>query len=104
VWTKPAGEDRVTVDDEMLRRDRRADIRTGTLDELYRFFRGDMLEDDFEGREIASYRLEHPVDKHRLAIKDVHDRIGHLAMDAQHHADLLHAGKRRIDILNVGDA
>jgi hypothetical protein len=47
---------------------------------------------------------QHGIDEHRLAIEDVHRRIGHLAMHQQRHAELLHARQRRRAFLQVADA
>ena len=58
----------------------------------------------FKPGKVAHQPAEHALDEHRLAVEHVDSRIGDLAVDAQHHADLLHPLERRIDIADVGDA
>ena len=104
VRAEPAVEHRVAVDDEMVRRDRRGDVRPGAFDEGHRLGGGDMLEDDLQRREVADQPGEHALDEHRLAVEDVDLRIGDLAMDQQRHADPLHRLQRRAERGDVGDA
>ena len=79
---------------QMLRRDRRGDVRPGVANELGGFRGGDMLEHDLERREVADEPRQNAIDEHRLAVEHVDIRIGHFAVDAQHHADRLHPLQR----------
>ena len=49
-------------------------------------------------------RRQHLVEKHRLAVEDVDLRIGHLAMDQQRHAGLLHRLQAAGDLVHRGHA
>ena len=53
--------------------------------------RGDVLQYHLEGREVGEQGRQGALDKNRLAIEDVDVRVGHLAVDEERHADLLHA-------------
>ena len=90
VRPEPAGEQRVAVDDQVLGRDGRGDLRPRSLDERHRLGGGDVLEDDLQAGQIADQRREDAVDEHGFAVEDVDVGIGHLAMDQQRHADRLH--------------
>ena len=90
VGPEAAGENCVAVDDQMLRSDGRGDVLARALDEVGRVGGRDMLEHDFEPGEVADDARQHAFDEHRLAVEHVDVRVGHLAVDAQHHADLLH--------------
>ena len=63
-----------------------------------------MLEDDLQIGEVARQRRQDALDEHRLAVEHIDVGIGHLAMDAKHHADALHPLQRRVDVADVGDA
>ena len=58
----------------------------------------------FRPENRAVRRLKDAVDEHRFAVEHIDVGVGHLAMDAQHHADPLHPLERRMDIADVGDA
>ncbi len=73
------------------------------LDELSRFRRRNVLEDDLQSGEVADNAVQHAVDEHGLTVEHVDVRIGHFAVDAEHHADALHPLQRRIDVADVGD-
>ena len=47
--------------------------------------------------------IEHPLDEHRLAIINVHRRIGHFSMHAKRHIDLAYLFEHRIDRLDAAD-
>ena len=92
-----AGEDGVAVDDQMMRGDRRREIRRRSATYCDRLLGGDVLEHDAQFGQPAAQRVEHPVDEHRLAVEDIDLRVGHLAVDQQRHADLRHALEHRHD-------
>ena len=100
----PALEHGVAVEVEVVRRDRRGDIRPGGLDEGHGIGGGDVLEHHLQGREIGDDPGQDAVDEHRLAVEDVDMGVRHLAMDQQRHADLLHDLENRIDPAEVGHA
>src|SRR5207248_7614917 len=95
--------DRVAVDVQMLRGDRRGDVRAALGDEAGSFGGGDMLEHDLQCGEEFDDAAQQPVDENRLAVKNVDLWIGDLAVDAQDHADCLHPLERRVDVADVGD-
>ena len=77
----PAGENRVAVDNEMVRSDCRRQVRTDRGDIVDRFLGGNVLEHDAQLREPAPQRIEHPFDEHRLAIEDIDLGLGRFAMN-----------------------
>ena len=99
-----AGEHGVAIDMQMMRRDRRADIGAGRVDEIHRIGGRDVFEHHFERRKIPDHVAQDLVNEHRFAVEDVDMRVGHFAMHQQRHADALHRLQHRIDIRNIGDA
>ena len=100
----PTDQDRVAVDVKMLRRDRGSNVITATVHEIDGLPRGDMFEDHAQLGQALGQRLEHALDKHRLAIEDVDIRAGHLAVDAKRHTDLGHAFEDAVDLADIRDA
>jgi len=101
--TQPPGEHGIAVDVQVLRGDRGSHAITAGINKGHRIGRGDMFKHHLQFRQIAQQRGQHPINKHRFAIKYIHRRIGYFAMDAQRHADLLHAFKHAADIANIGN-
>ena len=102
--TDAAGEDRVAVEQQMVRGDRGRDVRTGRAHELRGFGGGDVLEHHLEPGEAPHQRRQRALDEDALAIEHIDLRPGGLAMHAQHHAELFHALEHRIDLVDRGDA
>ena len=63
-----------------------------------------MLHHSAQARRGTPDRVEHAVDKDSLAVKDVHGRIGHLAMHAKRQADLGHFFQDPAHPVEIGDA
>ena len=84
VGPKPAGEQGVAVDHQMLRRDRRRDSgRRGVRRSRAASCGRDMLEHDLAAAgKSLDQRAEDAVDEHRLAVEDVDVGIGDFAVDA----------------------
>jgi hypothetical protein len=99
-----ADEHGVAVDVQVLRGDRRRDIRAGGFDEGHRFLCRGVLEHDLEPLHLTQQRCEDALDEHRLAVEHVDRGVGHLAVDAEHHADVLHPLEHAADIGDVGHA
>ena len=49
-------------------------------------------------------RLQHRLDEARLALEDVHRRIGDLAVHLQHQVELRHALEHPVQARDIGDA
>src|SRR3982751_6903183 len=99
---EPTREHGITVDQQVLRRDR------GGHDHVaypVHCVRGcDVLKNDFEVGEVLDQGPQHTVKKLALAIEHIDVRVGDFAVDAQHHADLLHALEHRVDVADVRDS
>ena len=104
VRTDAALEDRIAVVAEMMRRDRAAHAVGMRLDEGHAFAGGDVLQHDLQARMALQQRHQHLVEEHRLAVEDVDVGIGHLAVDQQRHAGLLHRLQAFRDAVHRGDA
>ena len=64
---------------------------------------GDVLENDFELREIASQGDQLGVNKNRLAVKQIDVRGGHLAVHQEQQALALHGLQSGVNLAEVGD-
>ena len=95
--------DRIAVDDQMMRGDRRRQIEAAILDIADRLLGRDVLEHDAQFRQPAAQGVEHALDKHRLPVENIDFGIGHLAMDQEGHADRGHALQHRHHPIHVGD-
>ena len=104
VRAQPAGEQRVAIDGDVLRRDGRGDVRPRARHEQRRLLGRDMLQHDPQLRIIVQQRAQDAVDEHRLAVEDIDVGIGDLAMNQQRHADALHRLQHLDQRENVGDA
>ena len=104
VRTDAALEDRIAVVAEMMRRDRAAQPARIGLDELHALAGRDVLQHDLQALMALEQRRQHLVEEHRLAVEDVDLGIGHLAMDQQRHAGLLHRLEAAGDRVHRGDA
>ena len=87
-----------------MRRDRRRQVRPGRGYVVHRFFGRDVLKHDAQFGQPSPQPVEHPVDKHRLAVEHVDLRVGHLAVDQQRHAEPCHAFEHRRDSVVIDDA
>jgi hypothetical protein len=99
-----AGEDGIAVEQQMVRRQCAGDIGAAGHDEVDAVPGGDVFEHQLQCREIAQQRKQHGIDEHRLAIEDIHRRIGDFAMHQQRQAERLHARQRGRAFLQVADA
>ena len=97
-------EQRIAIEQQVLRRDGRGDARAGGAHELDRGARSHVLEYHPQRGQRSTQRRQHVFDEARLAIENIDRRIGDLAMHLQHHAALAHALEHRIEPANVGDA
>ena len=61
----------------------------------------DMLHNHFQPRHPAAQRIENPVNKHRLAVKNINIRIGDLAMHAHGHANFGHLLQHRLQLVKI---
>src|SRR6185437_16866987 len=66
-----AGEERVAIEQQVVRRDRRADVRTCALDEAHRLACRGVLDHHLEPGEAREERRQHALEERRLAIEDV---------------------------------
>ena len=99
-----AGENGVSIVQEVLRRDGRGDARPRAGDELGGTRRRDVLEHHLEPRESLDQRRQQLVDEHRLAIEYVDLRARRLAVHQEGESDALHALEHGVGLCDVGDA
>ncbi len=92
----------IAVEAQVMRRDRRRDVRPGVADELHRVRRGDMLQHHLKPRKVPQQRRQHLLQERRLAVEDVDVGRGRLAVDQQRQADGLHPLQHRADVGDVG--
>ena len=85
-----AVEHRIAVQDQVLWRDRRGDVRTAGVDEVHRVGRRNMFEHNLQRGEVADEARQDALDKHRLAVEDIDVAVGHFAVHEQRHPDPLH--------------
>ena len=88
----------------MLRRDGGGNIIATRINKCDRVGGGDMFKDYSKFGQVAHQFRKCLLYKHRLTVKYVDMRIGHLAMDEQRHANARHMFKRRHDVCHIGDA
>ena len=84
--THATGEDGVAVVEQVVGGDGGAHVRPGFGHELRRFGRGDVLEDNAQGRVARCNRRQYAIDKDALAIKDINVSMGYLAMNTENDA------------------
>ena len=101
--TQAAEKDRVAVEQQVVRGDRGGGVGTGAGDVLRGILGGDVLEHHLQLGEVAPQRHHHLVDEHRLAVEQVHRRVGDLAVHQQQQTGALHRLQRRVGIAEVGD-
>ena len=87
----------------MVRGDGGGHVGSGPLDERDRLARGDVLQHHLETRKTLNDAPQMPLDEHRLAVEHVDLRIGHLAVQQQRQADLLHGREHCIAAREIGD-
>ena len=102
--TNTAGEHGVAVVEQMVRSDRGSDIGVGALYKLYRLASGDMFKHNFEARVATKQRQQHAINEHGFAIKNIHRRVGHFAMQQQRQAGFFHRRKHRFAAQQIGHA
>ena len=73
-------------------------------DDVERFRRRDVLDDDLEALVVAQQRQQALLHEHGLTIEDVDGGIGRLAVNQDRHADPFHPLQHRTQRLDVGDA
>ena len=100
----PAHEQRIAVQQQVMRSDGRGDVGGRGADELRRRGGGDVLEYQPQVRKLAHQGLQMTLDEHRFAIEDVDIRAGHLAVQQQGHAVQRHRREHRIAVRDVRDS
>jgi hypothetical protein len=63
-----------------------------------------VLHHHLEARHPAAHRIEHALDEHCLAVKNVDVAVGHFAMHAQRQADVGHAFQHTLHLGEVANA
>ena len=105
VRSDAAGEERIARPQQMLRRDRRADICRSRRHEIRGVSRGDVLHDHSQRGEVAPQRLELAFQKDLLTVEDVDSGVDHLTMHEQRQiADIGNAAHVSKHILHGADA
>jgi len=104
VRPKAALEQGVAVDVQVVGGDRGGQRCRALRHELRRIGGGDVLEHHLQARVALQQWLQMALDEHRLAIEDVHRRVGHLAVDQQRHADALHRLQGGADVPGIAHA
>ncbi len=79
-------------------------MRTACRHELHRLAGGQVLDHGAKAREAAGDVGEDRVEKHALAVENVHARSRDLSVNEQGQLLLLHGGKCRIDAFHTRDA
>ena len=74
----------------MMNSDSRRDIRAGTVNKVDSIRRSDVLQYDFQLRELLADRRELLLNKKRLSIENICGGVRHLAMNRQGHSLILH--------------
>ncbi len=88
---------------QVVRGDRGGDVRTPRQHELHRLAGGCVLDHDAKPREAARDLCQDCVEKHALAIENVHARSRDLSMNEQGQLVLFHGRERRMGALDAGD-
>ena len=94
VRTNAAEEQRVAVQQQVVRGDRRGDVVSRDFHVLHRLARGDVLQHYLEIAEARNHRAEDLFDEGLLAVEDVDVRVGGFAVHQQRQAELLHLLQR----------
>ena len=103
--TQAAGEHRIAIDHEMMRRDRRRQpSRAAGQDEIDRIYRRNVLEHDLEFWMAPSQRIQHAVDEDRFAIEYVDFRIDYFAVHEQGQARPGHLLENAVEPADIGNA
>ena len=97
-------EDRIAIQQQVLRCNGGADAGSCAGDELHGLARRDVLEHDFQSRETFCDAYQHAVDEDAFAVEYVDLGIGHLTVNLEDQSAFLHGGQRRKDVLDVRDA
>jgi hypothetical protein len=87
-----------------MRGEGRCETTLYTLNIVTRLLGGDVLKDDLEFWKISSQRNQLTIDEDRFSVKHIHTGIGHLPVQQQQQAQLLHLLQNGINVLDVGDA
>ena len=96
-----ADQHRVPVDVQVLRCDRSGYVRASTLDKLHRVLCRYMFEDDLEFRKVAHDPAQMPLDENSFPVEYIDIAVGHFAMNAKHHPDILHSTEHRSEFGNI---
>ena len=101
VRVEAAGEQRVAVQQQVMRGDCGRQVGRGGGDVLGRVARGDVFQHHAQGREARAQRHQVAFDEHALAVEDVDRGVGHLAVQQQRQVVALHCFQHVADALQV---
>ena len=104
MWANTTRKNRVAVVEQVMCSNRGCRVSTRLRHILRRLFCGDVLEHDFEFREITAQRNKLLLDEHRLAIKQINLAAGDLAMHEQQDAFALHRLQGFVGLAQIGHA
>ncbi len=103
VRVKPADEERVAVEHQVLRRHGRGDPSRATTHELHTLAGRDVLEHHPETGKAIHQRFQHAIDEGALAVEDVDLGIGQLAVHQKGYVVFLHGGEHGFDPVDRAD-
>lgn len=104
VRAEAAVEQRVAIQQQVLRRDGGGDARARALHELGRGARRDVLEHHLEARHALDDAAQHAVDEDVLAVEDVDVARSHFAVHLQHEPVFRHRFERGPHLVDRGHA
>ena len=94
----------IAVEQQMVGGDGGGGRAVGLGDKLRGLLGGDVFHHDFEFGEVAPKGYEVALNEHRLAVKQVHRRVGDFAMHQQQQAMALHGLQGGADFAQIGHA
>src|ERR1700730_7678620 len=104
VRAQAAGEQRLAVQQQVLRRDGRHDPVPPRKDEVHGGAGGDVLEHNAQLAVALRERREHRIDERGFPVEHIDRGVGDFPVHLQHHAELGHAREHRVDAPHVGDS
>ena len=104
VRTNASRENRIAVEQQMLRGDGGAGIRIAGSHVLRGLPGGDVLEHDLQTRKVTAQRDHLLFNEHGFAVEQIDIAARHLAMHQQQQAVALHGFERGVDFADVGNA
>jgi hypothetical protein len=97
-------EDRIAIDRQVVRRDRRGEIGAARGNVIDRLRRRDVLKNDPQFGKASNQGHQDALDEHGLAVEQIDVRVGDLAVDQEGHAERGHALEHRRHAIEIGDA